>query len=86
MGELQVHGIGSCRMVYNEVVEVRSNYQKSSFWCFGNPASGDSAGRNPIEKRKVVYLRDLFEGMGKKGHCDLVCVAPVDDWINAGLC
>ena len=33
-----------------------------------------------------MYLLDLFEGMGKKGHCDLVCGALVDDWGNAGLC
>ena len=39
----------------------------------GNPACGDSAGRNQIEK-DIVYLLDLFEGMRKKGHCDLVCV------------
>ena len=24
--------------------------------------------------------------MGKKRHCDIECGAPVDDWINAGLC
>ena len=29
---LQVHGIGRGRPVYKEVVEVRSNYKKSSFW------------------------------------------------------
>ena len=86
MGGLQMHGIGSRQLVYQEVVEVWSNYKKSYFWWFGDPACGDSAGSKWIEKDEVVYLLDLFEGMGKKGHCDLVCGAPVDDWVNAGLC
>ena len=83
MGGLQVHGIRSCWLVYKEVVEVRSNYEKSYFWWFGNPACGDSAGSNQIEKDKVVYLLDLLEGMGKKEPCDLVCGGPADDWVNA---
>ena len=29
-----------------------------------NPACGDSTGSNCIEKDKVVYLLDLFEGRG----------------------
>ena len=65
--ELQLHGIGSHRLVYKEVVEVRSNYKKSYFWWFGILAFGDSAGSNQIEKDKFTYLIDLFEGMGKKG-------------------
>ena len=32
VGELQVHGIGSCRLVYKGVVEALSNYKKSNFW------------------------------------------------------
>ena len=28
-----------------------------------------------------TYLRE-----GKKGQCDLMCGAPLDDWANAGLC
>ena len=85
-GRLQVHGIGRCRPVYKEVVEVRSNYKKSSFWWFGNPACGDSTGSNWIEKNKIVYLLDLFVRMGEKGHCYLVCRAPLNDLANAGLC
>ena len=27
-----------------------------------------------------MYVLDLFEGIGKKGHCDLACGTPVDDW------
>ena len=68
---LRVHGIGNLKLVYKEVVEVRSNYKKSYFWWFGNPTCGGSAGRNQIEK-DIVYLLNLFEGMGKKGHCNLV--------------
>ena len=51
--------IGSSKLVYKEVVEVRSDYisyKKSYFWWFGNPAYGDSTGINQIEKGKVVYL------------------------------
>ena len=33
-----------------------------------------------------MYLLDLFKGMGKERRWDLVCGAPVDDWVNAGLC
>ena len=32
MGGLQVYGICSCRLVYKEVIEVRSNYKKSYLW------------------------------------------------------
>ena len=85
-GGLQVHRIGRHRPVYKEVVEVRSNYKKSSFWWFGNPACGDSTGSNWFEKDKIVYLLDLFLRMGEKGQCDLVCGAPLNDWANAGLC
>ena len=31
-GGLQVYGIYSCRMVYREVVEARSNYKKPYLW------------------------------------------------------
>ena len=27
-----------------------------------------------LEKTRLMYLLDLFEGRGKKGQCDLVCV------------
>ena len=45
-----------------------------------NPACGDSTGSNQIEKGKVVYLLDLFEGRWEKGQCDLVCGVLLDDW------
>ena len=45
-----------------------------------NPVCGGSTGSNRIEKGKVVYLLDLFEGMWEKGQCDLVCVVLLDDW------
>ena len=45
-----------------------------------NPACGDSTGSNQIEKGKVVYLLDLFEGRWEKGQCDLVCRVPLHDW------
>ena len=46
----QVHGIRSRRIVYKEVVEVLSDYKKSYFWWFENPAFSDSTGSNRIEK------------------------------------
>ena len=30
-----------------------------------------------------MYILNLFEGMGKKGHCDLVRGVPVDDWVSS---
>ena len=73
MGGLQVHGIDRHSLVCKEVVKVRLNLKKVYLLCFRNPACGDSAGSNQIEKDKVVYLLDLFEGMAEKGYCDLVC-------------
>ena len=51
-----------------------------------NPACGDSTGSNRIEKDKVVYLLDLFEGRWEMGQCYLVSVVHLDDWANTGLC
>ena len=48
-----LHGIGSCRLVYNKMIELQLNYKKSYFWWFGNPACGDSTGSNRIEKDQV---------------------------------
>ena len=45
-----------------------------------NHACGDSTGSKRIEKDKVVYLLDLFEGRWEKGQCDLVCGVLLDDW------
>ena len=39
-----------------------------------------------LRKTRIVYLLDLFERRGKKGQCDLVCGAPLNDCANAGLC
>ena len=47
---LQVHGMRSRRLLYREVGEVRSNYKKSYFWLFGNPARGELTGSNQNEK------------------------------------
>ena len=30
-----------------------------------------------LKKTRVMYFLDLFEGRGKKGQCDLVCVEPL---------
>ena len=47
-----------------------------------NHACGDSTGSKRIEKDKVVYLLDLFEGRWEKGQCDLVCAAHLDNRAN----
>ena len=86
VGGRELHRIREHRLSYKEVVKVWSNYKKSYFWWFGNLACGDSAGSNRIKKDKVMYLLDLFEGMGKKGHYNLVFGALVYNWVNAGLC
>ena len=43
-------GILSHRLLYKEVVEVRSNNKKSYFWWFGDPACGNLTGSNQTEK------------------------------------
>ena len=63
-------------------------------WCIRNLTSGDmkiplvviQLGLTELEKIRLVYLLDLFEGKGEKGQCDLVCGAPSDDWANGGYC
>ena len=45
-----MHGNCSSRLIYKEMVEALSNYEKSNFWLFRNPAGGDSTGSNRIEK------------------------------------
>ena len=47
-----------------------------------NHVCGDSTGSKRIEKDKVVYLLDLFEGRWEKGQCDLVCAAHLDNRAN----
>ena len=50
---------------------------KVEFYCNLNLslnfACSDSTGSKRIEKGKVVYLLDLFEGGWEKGQYDLVC-------------
>ena len=47
---MKVHEIRGRRMVYREVVDTLSNYKKSYFSWYGNPACGGSIGSNLIEK------------------------------------
>ena len=56
------------------MVEALSNYKKSYFWCYGNPACGDSTGSTGLKKIRLMHLLDLFEERWEKGQCDLVCV------------
>ena len=41
-------------------------------------------GLTELEKIRLVYLLDLFEGKGEKGQCDLVYGAPSGDWAKGG--
>ena len=69
VGGLQICGMRSRRLVYKEVFETQSNYEKPNFQWFGNLASGDSTGSKWIKKDQdqVMYLLDyLFEGRGEK--------------------
>ena len=82
-GELQVHGTCSCRLVYNEVVEVRSNYKKSYLWWFRNSTCGYSTRSKRIEKEQVGASPGIFCGEGRGGVVWFsVCETPLDDWTN----
>ena len=72
-------------MHYDGVVVDKVDFQCSLNLSL-NPACGDSTESKRIEKYKVVYLLDLFEGRLGKGQCDLVCVVHLDDWANTGVC
>ena len=64
MGGLQVHGIGSRKLVYKEMVELWPNYKKFYFWWIGNPACGDSAESNQIEKENWENGEYDFSAVG----------------------
>ena len=70
---LQVYGISSRKLLYKEMVEVRLNYKKSSFWWFGTEKD---QGR---ESARLIW--------GKRREWEVwfsACGAPSDDWSNAG--
>ena len=77
---LQVYGIRSRRLLYKEVVEVRSVYEKSYFWKFGNPACGESTGSNQIKKDQGRVSARLIWGKRREWAVWFsVCGAPPDD-------
>ena len=76
---MQVHGIHGCRLVYQEVVEALSNYKKSYFWWYVNPACGDSTGSKWIEKDQAcVSPRPVWGKRGEGAVWFSVCGAPLD--------
>ena len=82
---MQVHGIHGCRLVHKEVVEALSNYKKSYFWWYVNPACGDSTGSKWIEKDQAcVSPRPVWGKRGEGAVWFSVCGAPLDDWANGG--
>ena len=52
-GGLKVLGICYRRLVYREVIEARSDYEKFYSWGFKNIVCGDLTGSNRIEKHQV---------------------------------
>ena len=83
LGGLQVYGICSHRLVFSEVVEAWSNYKKFYLWWFRNPACGDSAGSNRIQKDRVGAPLGLVWGIGEGGVVWLsVSEAPLHDRAN----
>ena len=53
VGGMQVYEICSHRLMYNEAIVARSNYEKSYLWWFRKIACGDSNGSSQIEKDRV---------------------------------
>ena len=70
----KINGIRRRSLVYKEVVEAISNYKKSYFWWFENPACGDSTGSNRIEKDQAHVSPRLAWRKVEKEQYDLVCV------------
>ena len=71
--------------MYKEVVEALSDYEKSNFWWFRNPACGDSTGSNQIEKHQGRVSLRLVLGKRAEGAAWFsVFGAPLDDWVNDG--
>ena len=81
VGRLKVHGICSCRMVYREVVAVRSNYKISYLWWF-KIVCDDSTANNRIIKKRVRVHPGRVPGKGEKDWCDLVCVWSIFGWLG----
>ena len=65
VGEMQVYGICSRRLVYSEVVQTRSNYKKSYLWRFRNPACDGLIGSDRIEIERVGVPPEI--DWGKRG-------------------
>ena len=85
VGGMQVHGICSHRLVYREVVETLSNYKKSYFWWYWNPACSDSTRSNRIGKDQGrVSARLVWGKMGEWSVWFSAFGAPLNDWANGG--
>ena len=80
---LQVYDIYSRRLVFNEVGEFRSNYNKSYLWWFRNPACGDVTATNWIVKDRVgIPPGPVWE----KEWGDLVCFSCVCLFVRVCVC
>ena len=66
-------------------IAAQSNYKKSYLRWFRNPACGDSAGSNRIEKGRVGVPPGLVWGKGRGGVVWFsVCEVPFENWANGG--
>ena len=84
-GGLKVHGICNRRLLSKDVVEIRLNCKKSSFWWFGNPVCGELTGSNRIEKDQGHVSARLVWGKRTEWAVRFsVGGAPSGDWANAG--
>ena len=79
-----MHGIRHQGLVYKEVVEAHQIIKNLTTGDLGIPFVVIRAGVSGLKKCRLVHLPDLFEGGRDKGHYDLVCGAPLDDWANGG--
>ena len=73
VGVLQVFGI-CCP---SEVVEDRSNYKNSTCGDLEIPLAVIRLRVTGLKKTGLVYLLDLFRGIGEEGWIDLVCFKPL---------
>ena len=80
-----MYGIRDHKLVYKEVVEALSNYKKSYFWWYGNPACCDATGSNRIENDQACAPpRSVSVIRGERNVQFSVCGSPLNDWANGG--
>ena len=69
VGGLPVHGIRSCRLVHKEW-RLDQTIRELTSGNLGIPLVVIRLRLTRLEKARVAYLLDLFEGRGEKEQCD----------------